>query len=432
MWVWAAALVGTVLGVQTGWASEFFTLKGHGGPILAVASNGRQIATASFDNSVGIWEGGDPIWLEGHRAAVNALVYSGPDRVVSAGDDFALIVWDLNTGAGTRLEGHRGKIKSLAVSPDQSLVASASWDGSVGIWAMDGGSARFLTGHTAGVNEVIFSADGAQLYSASSDGTIRLWDVETGEELERLVKHGFGVNSMVRDPANQWLAYGAVDGATRILALNTGEAIADLTLERRPILAMAADSDGATLAVGDGKGFIMVVDTDSWRITHDFRATLQGPIWALAFSDDGKNIYAGGLDNAMYSWPIATLDAFAPMPGENHSFLEDPSTLSNGERQFKRKCSICHSLTESSARRAGPTLYGLFGRRAGTVVDYKYSNSLEGSDVFWSPITIDGLFDQGPDHFIPGTKMPMQRIANAQDRLDLIEYLQRETAQKEN
>ncbi|MGI9390859.1 MAG: c-type cytochrome [Boseongicola sp.] len=431
MRAWASALLLTLVAVSAS-AGEFFTLKGHGGPIMGVASNGTQIATASFDNSVGIWSGARPEWLEGHQAAVNAVAFVGKELAVSAGDDFALILWDLSTGIGTRLDGHRGKVKSLAVSPDKGLIASASWDGSIGLWPVYGGEPIFLLGHTAGVSDVVFSEDGARLYSASLDGTIRVWDIETSKELEHLVKHGFGVNSLVRDPANQWLAYGAVDGATRILALESGDAIADFTLERRPILAMATDSDGHVLAVGDGQGFIMVIDTKGWRIIHDFRATLGGPIWALEFSADDENILAGGLDDAMYSWPLATLDAFAPMPTEDRSFLEDPSALSNGERQFKRKCSICHSLTESSARKAGPTLYGVFGRRAGTVADYKYSSTLDGSDIFWSALTIDGLFDQGPDHFIPGTKMPMQRIASAQDRLDLIEYLQRETAQREN
>lgn len=413
-------------------AGEFFTLKGHGGPVMAVAVNGTRIATASFDNSVGIWTSQQPVWFEGHRAAVNAVAFIDDAYAVSAGDDFAVILWDLATGAGLRREGHQGKIKSLSVSPDRQIVASASWDGSIGLWPVDGSAPRFLTGHSAGVSDAIFSEDGTQLYSASLDGTIRLWDVATGAQLHQLVKHGFGVNKLVRDPANKWLAYGAVDGATRILALETGAEIADFTLERRPILALATDTGGTMLAVGDGEGYIMVIETSDWRIARDFRATLKGPIWALAFSGDGENIHAGGLDDAMYSWPVSTMDTFGPMATENRSFLEDPSGLSNGERQFKRKCSICHTLTASSARRAGPTLHGLFGRRAGTVGDYSYSATLDGSDIIWSAATIDSLFNEGPDHFIPGTKMPMQRIAGAGDRQDLIDFLQRATEAKEN
>ena len=88
---------------------------------------------------------------------------------------------------------------------------------------------------------------------------------------------------------------------------------------------------------------------------------------------------------------------------------------------------MCHTLTPSSARRAGPTLHNLFGRRAGTVEDYKYSATLTGSDIVWTEETVNALFDEGPDHYIPGTKMPMQRITGANDRADLIAYLKSAT-----
>ncbi|MCL4161815.1 UNVERIFIED_CONTAM: hypothetical protein GTU68_031308 [Idotea baltica] len=102
--------------------------------------------------------------------------------------------------------------------------------------------------------------------------------------------------------------------------------------------------------------------------------------------------------------------------------------MSNGERQFARKCSICHSLTPRSARRAGPTLHGLFGRAAGSVPDYAYSNRLSGSEIIWNADSINALFDLGPDHYIPGSKMPMQRITNPDDRADLITYMRQATA----
>ena len=92
-----------------------------------------------------------------------------------------------------------------------------------------------------------------------------------------------------------------------------------------------------------------------------------------------------------------------------------------------RKCSICHSLTDDASRKAGPSLHGLFGRPAGTLPGYRYSPTLSGSDIVWNDATIDALFDIGPDHYIPDSKMPMQRITRAEDRADLIEFLKRET-----
>ncbi len=87
---------------------------------------------------------------------------------------------------------------------------------------------------------------------------------------------------------------------------------------------------------------------------------------------------------------------------------------------------------EGSARKAGPSLFEVFGRRAGTLPDYSYSETLSGSDIVWTEETINQLFLDGPDHFIPGSKMPMQVIAKPQDRDDLIEYLRTATAEEGN
>lgn len=403
-------------------ADGFFTLKGHGGPIMgiAVADDGR-IATASFDNSVGLWSNGSPTWLEGHEAAVNTVLFNGP-ALLSAGDDFTLRSWP----DGAVMGQHKGKIMQIAASG--SLIATASWDGTIGLWQE--GAARSLSGHQAGVNDVAFIAEGTGLISASSDGTLRLWDVATGQEKAQLLSHGFGINELVVNENQGWIAYGAVDGVTRVIDAATGEPIADFTLERRPILAMALSPDGSTLAVGDGEGYIIMIDTIAWRIARDFRATLRGPVWALAFSSDGANIHAGGLDNAMYSWPVASLNEHGQMGTQEQSFLRKPEDMDNGERQFERKCSICHTLTPSSARRAGPTLYGIFERPAGAVSDYSYSETLQKSSIIWTETSIDDLFEEGPDHYIPGSKMPMQVIQSQADRDDLIAFLRRATGEE--
>ncbi len=144
----------------------------------------------------------------------------------------------------------------------------------------------------------------------------------------------------------------------------------------------------------------------------------------MSSSPDGAVLWAAGLDDIAYGWPVALIEDFDPAMGENRSYLRDPNSMPNGERQFMRKCSICHTLAAGASRKAGPTLHGLFGRRAGTIPGYRYSPTLSGSDIVWSAETIDRLFDIGPDHFIPGSKMPLQVIAGQEDRRDLIEFLE--------
>ena len=435
--MWRALVIGFALATPLA-AQEFFTLKGHGGPIMGIAVSPQgQIATASFDNSVGLWRATSPRWLEGHRAAVTALNFDLGSIVLSGGDDFRVLRWDTDSDLPTEVTRHLGKVSAIAVSPQGPIIASAGWDGFINITKLvqDNGSlddpeTTVLKGHRSNVTAVAYDSNG-RLFSASSDGTLRVWEGNSPTLSPRvLVKHGFGINKIV--VTEDWIAYGAVDGGTRIVAPETGEQIADFTLDRRPILSMAYHAQTQQLAVGDGEGFIMVIDTGDMRISRDFRATRNGPIWALAFSVDGQNLHAGGIEDIVYSWPIATMDEHGTMAGGTRSFLEKPETLSNGERQFKRKCSICHTLTQGSARKAGPSLHQLFGRRAGTVADYTYSETLNGSDIIWSAETINALFDLGPDHYIPGTKMPMQRIVKQSDRDDLITYLRENTAQGED
>ena len=82
---------------------------------------------------------------------------------------------------------------------------------------------------------------------------------------------------------------------------------------------------------------------------------------------------------------------------------------------------------ENGKKRAGPTLYKIFGRKAGSLEGYKYSKALIESDIIWNEESINRLFDEGPDKVTPGTKMPIQRMKKIQDRQDLVMFLKKAT-----
>ena len=78
-------------------------------------------------------------------------------------------------------------------------------------------------------------------------------------------------------------------------------------------------------------------------------------------------------------------------------------------------------------KKSWASLYKVFGRQAGTLEGYKYSEALIKSDLIWNESTINQLFDEGPDKVTPGTKMPIQRMKKYEDRRDLIKYLKKVT-----
>lgn len=96
-----------------------------------------------------------------------------------------------------------------------------------------------------------------------------------------------------------------------------------------------------------------------------------------------------------------------------------------GEEIF-RKCITCHTLEPGGRNRVGPRLAGLFGRTAGTVSDYRYTDALRQSGIVWNDKTLDAYLKDS-EAFVPGTKMYGGLTLDA-DRADLIAYLRRATA----
>ncbi len=98
----------------------------------------------------------------------------------------------------------------------------------------------------------------------------------------------------------------------------------------------------------------------------------------------------------------------------------EPPSLERGEELWG-KCRACHSLEPNGRNLVGPRLHGMFGRRAGSVADYRYSEAMKNSGVIWSDANLDAYLAATQD-FMPGNKM-YGGLAIAQDRADLLFWL---------
>jgi len=97
----------------------------------------------------------------------------------------------------------------------------------------------------------------------------------------------------------------------------------------------------------------------------------------------------------------------------------------NGKRVFNR-CKACHNLTDANRTRLGPNLDNLFGRKAGSATNYKYSRALAEADFEWTEDRLDEWFMK-PSSFLPGNKMTFAGLRKEKDRKDLIAYLRQAT-----
>jgi cytochrome c len=93
-----------------------------------------------------------------------------------------------------------------------------------------------------------------------------------------------------------------------------------------------------------------------------------------------------------------------------------------GEAKFK-ECAACHNL-EAGVNNVGPSLYGIIGRRAGALADFRYSPAMKRSGITWTPETLNPYI-ANPQAMVPANRMPYAGLASPADRADLIAYLQK-------
>jgi cytochrome c len=107
----------------------------------------------------------------------------------------------------------------------------------------------------------------------------------------------------------------------------------------------------------------------------------------------------------------------------SHAALAD-GDAARGEQKFG-DCAACHAV-ENGVNNIGPSLYGVFGRKAGELADYRYSAALKRSGITWTAQTLDE-FIADPQKLVPANRMPYGGMPDAGDRADLIAYLQQAT-----
>jgi cytochrome c len=98
-----------------------------------------------------------------------------------------------------------------------------------------------------------------------------------------------------------------------------------------------------------------------------------------------------------------------------------------GQKVFN-KCKTCHEADQAK-NKVGPNLVGLFGRKAGSVADFKYSDAMKNSNVVWTETTVAQYVKQ-PKEFIAGNKMVFPGLKSDQEVADLIAYLKQATTPK--
>ena len=92
-----------------------------------------------------------------------------------------------------------------------------------------------------------------------------------------------------------------------------------------------------------------------------------------------------------------------------------------GKRVFNQ-CAVCHS-SQPGKTILGPSLFGVVGRHSASLEGYPYSDAMKAADKTWDAATLDAYLTK-PQAMVPGTKMTFAGLSKAEDRANVIAYLE--------
>ncbi len=245
--------------------------------------------------------------LTGHPDVVRSLALSPDGTILAAGGGVPgagglIQLWDVMTGTLKKtLTGHTDCIYGLAWRPDGKQIATSSYDKTVKLW--DPGKDQpiaDLKEHSEAVYAAVYSTSGKFLATGGADKSIRVWDAQTGKRLYTLAGHTEMITSLAIHPSAERLASGAADKTVRIWNLKPDGADAARTIGPLPDIVndVRFSPDGKTLAAALANGVFVVWKADDYSEVHRIQAG-DDSILAIAFRPDSQMLAAGGYDGSV-------------------------------------------------------------------------------------------------------------------------------------
>ena len=112
---------------------------------------------------------------------------------------------------------------------------------------------------------------------------------------------------------------------------------------------------------------------------------------------------------------LAAAGLFSALP----ALAGDPG---KGKAVFASQCAMCHSAAKGGAPILGPTLFGVVGRKAGSLPGFTYSSAMKAAGFVWSDDKLKAYLP-APKALVPGTKMSYFGVKDPVKLDDLVAYL---------
>ena len=118
---------------------------------------------------------------------------------------------------------------------------------------------------------------------------------------------------------------------------------------------------------------------------------------------------------------LAAMMVLAASTGAPIQARAQDDEAAEGGKIFRRVCFMCHTA-EAGKNKIGPSLFGVVGRKAGSVPGFAYSEAMKSSGIPWDDEKID-QYIADPKKLVPGNKMAFVGVKKPEERKEVIAYL---------
>lgn len=201
------------------------------------------------------------------------------------------------------LRGHKGKIRSVALSSDGMYAISVSDDRTVRVWELEKGIEKHvLKGHLDWIRAIDILPDNSRVISTGDDHTIRIWDIETGKIVNIVEVPGLWPVNLSVTPDGSHALVGGKGGAMRFV---------DLHCMRARLFKGHSQTINSIAMLPDGKHAISASDDRTLRVwsldgsSDSFiLGNLKAKVIAVVVSSDGRFALTASSDDILRTWPL--------------------------------------------------------------------------------------------------------------------------------
>ena len=242
--------------------------------------------------------------------ALAAIVWASDALTTAMGEEPAAVSVEI----AKSFSGHEADVYTVAVSPDNTKLATGSFDKTVRLWDVASGKTiAIYRGHEGKVMCVAFSPDGATLASGSQDKTVRLWTVvsevkdgeppEAPEAVKVLKENAAQVHTLAFSPDGDTLAAGTGAKVVHLWNLADGKEIRKIDAHASSVYCVAFSPDGGALATSGLDKAIKLWNVADGKELKNLSGHVEG-VFTLTFSIDGKSIFSGSSDRTVRKWDV--------------------------------------------------------------------------------------------------------------------------------